>query len=177
MTLEAIDRGGGGRVWRLADLADRQTFDRFIDTIAAAIADRFALKVHVDVTGRWQAYNGWIARLQDTGDGDDDHDRFARLCADLIECLASQPVVGYSPMMRDDSEPMTDMVLRNANEVTALAAGAALYIVRTTALGGADISEPLAPAIMENAAAALQRHPAAAAERFRELMRLTTPWN
>ena len=99
-----------------------------------------------------------------------------RLCADLIECLASQRVVSYSAMMRDASDPMTDVVLHYPNEVTALATGASLYIVRATALTGADISEPLPPAVAENAAAALQRHPQAAAERFRELLRLTTPW-
>ena len=99
-----------------------------------------------------------------------------QLCADLTECLANQRVVSYSAMMRDVSEPMTDVVLRYPNEVTALATGAALYIVRATALTGAEIAEPLAPAVAENAAAALQRHPEAAAERFRELLRLTTPW-
>lgn len=170
------NRPGNERVWRLADLADRQTFDRYIDTVATAIADRFTLKVHVNVAGRWRAYNCWIAKLQDRRDRADDYRRFVRLCADLVECVASQRVITYSALMRDASEPMTDVVLRYPNEVTALAAGASLYIVRATALTGADIAEPLAPAIAENAAAALQRHPEATAERFRELLRLTTPW-
>ena len=170
------ERPGNERVWRLDELADRQTFDRYIDTVATTIADRFTLKVHVNVAGRWRAYNRWIASLQDRHDGTDDHRRFVRLCADLVECLASQRVVGYSPMMRDASDPMTDVVMRYPNEVTALAAGAALYIVRTTALTGADIGEPLPPAVAENAAAALQHHPQAAAERFRELLLLPTPW-
>ncbi len=176
MVFEATDRPGNESVWHLAELADRQTFDRYIDTVATAIADRFTLRVYINVAGRWRAYNGWIARLQDRSNGDDDYQRFVRLCADLVECLASQRVVTYSAMLPDASDPMTDVVLHYPNEVTALATGASLYIVRATALTGADISEPLAPAVAENAAAALQRHPQAAAERFRELLRLTTPW-
>jgi hypothetical protein len=176
MAFEAIHRSGREHVRRLADLADRQVFDHYVDTVATAIADRFTLKVHVNGAGRWRAYNGWIARLQDGNDGQADYRRFVRLCADLVECLASQRVVTYTAMMRDASDPMTDVVLRYPNEVTALSAGAALYIVRATALTGADISEPLPPPVAENAAAALQRQPAAAAERFRELLRLTTPW-
>ena len=176
MVFEATDRPGNERVWHLAELADRQTFDRYVDTVATAIADRFTLRVHINVAGRWRAYNGWIARLKDNSEGGDGHRRFVRLCADLIECLASQRVVTYSAMMRDASDPMTDVVLRYPNEVTALATGAALYVVRATALTGADISEPLPPAVAENAAAAVKRNPSAAAERFRELLRLTTPW-
>ncbi len=176
MAFEATDRPGNERVWRLAELADRQTFDRYIDTVATAIADRFTLRVHINVAGRWRAYNNWIARLQDKDNGENGHRRFVRLCADLVECLASLRVVSYSAMMRDVSDPMTDVVLRYPNEVTALATGASLYIVRATALTGADICEPLAPAVAENAAAALQRNPEAAAERFRELLRLSTPW-
>ncbi len=176
MAFEARDRSGRENVWGLVELADRQTFDRHIDTVATAIADRFTLKVHINVAGRWRAYNRWIARLQDASDGADSHHRFVRLCADLVECLACQSIISYSSMIRDASDPMTDVVLRFPNEVTALAAGAALYIVRATALTGADISEPLPPAVAENAAAALRRNPSAAAERFRELLRLTTPW-
>jgi hypothetical protein len=176
MVFEAVDRSGETRVWRLAELADRQTFDRYLDTVATAIADRFALKVHVNVAGRWRAYNGWIARLQDDGEEPDDYRRFLRLCADLVECLASQRIFTYSAMMRDVSDPMTDVVLAYPNEVTALAAGSALYVVRAMALTGAGIAEPLAPAVAENAAAALHRNPEAAAKRFRELLRLTTPW-
>jgi hypothetical protein len=177
MVFEPIDRSGDSRIWRLAELAERGTFDRYLDTVATAIADRFTLKVHVNVAGRWRAYNGWIARLQDDGVGPDDPHRFVRLCADLVECLASQRVFTYSAMMRDVSDPMTDVVMAYPNEVTALATGSALYIVRATALTGAGISEPLAPAIAENAAAALHRNPEAAAERFRELLRLATPWD
>jgi hypothetical protein len=177
MVFEAVDRSGTTRVWHLAELAERQTFDRYLDTVATAIADRFALKVHVNVAGRWRAYNSWIAKLQDKGEEPDDYHRFARLCADLVECLAGQRVFTYSAMMRDASDPMTDVVLAYPNEVTALAAGSALYIVRATALTGAGIAEPLAPAVAENAAAALQHHPQAAAERFRELLRLSTPWD
>ena len=177
MAFEAVDRSGETRTWRLADLADRQTFDRYLDTAATAIADRFTLKVHTNVAGRWRAYNCWIAKLQDESGEADGHRRFVRLCADLIECLASQRVFTYSAMMRDVSDPMTDVVLAYPNEVTALATGASLFIVRATALTGAGIAESLPPAVVENAAAALHRHPHAAAERFRELLRLTTPWD
>ena len=176
MVFEAVNRSGETRAWRLAELADRQAFDRYLDTVATAIADRFALKVHVNVAGRWRAYNCWIAKLQDDGEEPDDYRRFVRLCADLVECLASQRVFTYSAMMRDVSDPMTDVVLAYPNEVTALATGSALYIVRAMALTGAGIAEPLAPAVAENAAAALHRNPEAAAKRFRELLRLTTPW-
>jgi hypothetical protein len=176
MAFEAIDRPAGEPTWRLAELADRRTFDRIIDTVATAIADRFKLTIHVNAVGRWRAYNRWIAKLQDKRDGADDHRRFVRLCADLVECLASQRSVSYAPTLHDVSEPMTDVVLRYPNEVTALATGAALFVVKATALTGADISEPLAPAVAENAAAALQHRPEAAAQRFRELLRLTTPW-
>jgi hypothetical protein len=175
MGSETVDRPDE-RIWRLAELADRDIFDRHVDMVATAIADRFTLMVHVNVAGRWRAYNGWIARLQDGNGGGVDHRRFVRLCADLVECLARQRVVSYSPMMRGMSEPMTDVVLRYPNEVTALAIGAALYVVKARALTGADIAEPLMPVVAENAAAALQRHPAAAAERFRELLRLSTSW-
>ena len=176
MVFEAIGQPREQRAWSLADLADRRTFDRHIDTVATAIADRFTLKLHIDSTGRWRAYNEWIARLQDGGRGEGDHRRFVRLCADLVECLAGQTVVTYSAMMRDASDPMAEAVLRYPSQMTALAAGAVLYIVRATALTGADISEALDPAVVENAAAALNRNPEAAAGRFRELLRLTTPW-
>ncbi len=176
MAFEAVDRAGGEPLWSLAELADRRAFDRHVGAVATAIADRFAVTVHIDGAGRWRAYNRWIARLQDTRDGADSHHRFVRLCADLVECLACQSVITYSATIGDASDPMTDVVLRYPNEVTALAAGAALYIVRATALTDADIFEPLAPAVAENAAAAVKRNPSAAAERFRELLRLTTPW-
>lgn len=177
MAFEAVDRSGESRIWRLSDLADRQTFDRYLDTVATTIADRFTLKVHVNVAGRWRAYNCWIARLQDESAEADDRGRFVRLCADLVECLASQRVFSYSAMMRDVSDPMTDVILAYPNEVTALATGSSLFIVRATALTGAGIAEPLAPAVAENAAAALHRQPQAAAQRFRELLRLSTPWD
>ena len=176
MAFEAIGWPGDARSWSLADLANRETFDRHIDTVATAIADRFTLKLHINSAGRRRAYNDWIARLTDESSGEDDHRRFVRLCADLIECLTGQTVASYSAMMRDAADPMADVVLRYPNQVAALAAGAALYIVRATALTGADISEPLDPAVVENAAAALNRNPAATAKRFRELLRLTTPW-
>ncbi len=175
MAFEAIARTGDAPAGRLADLAGRQAFDRHIDTVAATIADRFALKIHINVVGRWRAYNAWIATLQDSG-ATVDHQRFVRACSDLIACLAAHRIVSYSAMMRDASDPMTDVVLAYPNEVTALAAGAALYVVKVAALTGSDPSEPLPPAVAENAAANLRRHTQEAANRFRELLRLKTPW-
>jgi hypothetical protein len=176
MAVKAVLPGSGERVWGLADLADRQAFDRFFDGVATAIADRFVVRIHINVAARWRAHNGWIATLQDAGSGAAGHERFIRACADLIACLASRRVVSYSAMMRGSSDPMLDVVLRYPNEVTALAAGASLYAVKVAALTGTDPSEPLAPAIAENAAANLQRHPQEAATRFRALLRLSTPW-
>ena len=175
MAFEAVAPSREEPVWRLADLAERRAFDRYVGMVATAIADRFAVAVHIDGAGRWRAYNGWIARLQNGPDSAINDYRFAATCAELIECLAGHRVVTYAAGERDVSDPMTDVVLRYPNEVTALAAGAALYIVRAAALNGDEIAEPLAPAVAENAAAALQRQPAGAAERFRELLRLATP--
>ncbi len=174
MAVEAIARSA--LAWSLAELADRPAFDRYLDAIATAIADRFTVRVHVNVAGRRHAYNDWIATLQDGKASVADHRRFIRMCADLIATLASRRIVGYSAMIRDASDPMGEVVLRYPNEITALAAGASLYITRVTALTGIDPSEPLEPSIAENAAAHLRRHPKEAAERFRELLQLSTPW-
>jgi hypothetical protein len=70
---------------------------------------------------------------------------------------------------------MVDTVLACPDEVTALAAGAALYVIRVRELTGADPSVPLSAMVIENAAASLRRRPAAAT-RFRELLQLSTPW-
>jgi hypothetical protein len=166
----------GERLWGLGDLADRQTFDRYLDAVATALADRFAVRVHVNVAARRRAFNDWIATLQEGAPERAGHERFIKACADLIACLGSRRIVSFSAMMREDSDPMSDVVLRFPNEVTALATGAAFYITRVAALTGADPSEPIPPAVAENAAALLRRHPQETAERFRELLRLTTPW-
>jgi hypothetical protein len=176
MAVEAILPGSDERTWALADLAERRNFDRFFDGVATAIADRFVVRIHINVAARWRAYNGWIATLQDGDAEAAGYQRFIRACSDLVACLASRRVVTYSALMRGGSDPMMDVVLRYPNEVTALAAGAALYAVKVTALTGTDPSEPLSPDVAENAAANLQRHPQEAAARFRELLRLTTPW-
>jgi len=166
----------GERLWGLGDLADRQTFDRYLDAVATSLADRFTVRVHINVAARWRAFDDWIATLQDDTPESAGHQRFIKVCADLIACLASRRIVGFSAMMREDSDPMSDVVLRYPNEVTALATGAALYITRIAALTGEDPSEPIPPAVAENAAALLRRHPQETAQRFRELLRLTTPW-
>jgi hypothetical protein len=177
MPIEALARAGGNRIQRLADLADRAGFDGYLGEVAATIADRFTLQVHVNFAARWRAYNGWIACLQDGGRVAADHQRFLRVVADLIAILGSRRIVTYSAMMRGRSDPMLDVVLKYPNEITALTAGAALYTSEVSALTGRDPSEALTPLVAENAAALLRRQPLEAAARFRELLRLSTPWS
>ncbi|CAN5161857.1 hypothetical protein BH10PSE12_BH10PSE12_24550 [soil metagenome] len=176
MPVEAFARVPGVNVWGLAALADRAVFDRHIEMTATAIADRFTLKVHRDLSAQQAAYAAWIASLQD-GPAGADHRRFVRACADLIASLASERLVTYSAMMRDATDPMIDIVLAYPTEVTALSAGAALYSIKVAGLTGRDPATSLSPFVVENAAALLRRHPHEAALRFRELLLLTTPWN
>jgi hypothetical protein len=70
---------------------------------------------------------------------------------------------------------MLGTILAYGNEVTALAAGAAVYALAVEDLTGTSPAEPLPALVVENAAAGLRKHPEAAL-RFRELLRLTTPW-
>ena len=177
MAVEAFARHREASVWSLAALADRAVFDRHYEMTATAIADRFTLKVHRDLVAQHRAYGAWIASLQDPAPAAADHRRFIRACADLIASLAAHRIVGYSAMMRDATDPMIDVVLQYPGEVTALAAGSALYSIKVTGLTGRDPATSLPPFVVENAAAHLRRHPHEAALRFRELLQLTTPWS
>ncbi len=70
---------------------------------------------------------------------------------------------------------MIGVVIKYPNEVTALAAGAAIYALRVAELTGEDAGGGLPAMVIENAAANLNRHPEAAVK-FRELLQLATPW-
>jgi hypothetical protein len=78
-------------------------------------------------------------------------------------------------MVREPDDRMTSIVLKYGNEVAALAAGAALYSIVVENLTGTSPAEPLPAELVENAAAALRKN-SEAAIRFRELLRLSTPW-
>ena len=69
---------------------------------------------------------------------------------------------------------MSKAVLQYGNEITAFAAGAAVYVPIVEDITGEPASEPLSTLVVGNAAAAFRRHPEAAL-RFRELLRLATP--
>lgn len=175
MGAEAVALGIDARPWTLATLADEDGFARYHDAIAGAIADRFTLKVHINPGGRQRAFAAWIAALAEREVAAIDHRDFIAVCAGLIASLAAHTVVSYSPMVGDRADRMVDTVLACPDEVTALAAGAALYVIRVRELTGADPSVPLSAMVVENAAASLRRRPAAAT-RFRELLQLSTPW-
>ena len=172
---EALALGAERRPWSLAELADEPAFDRHIETVAAAIADRFTLKTHVNIVARRMAFIAWIDGLAADARSPTDYRAFVAVCASLIASLARHRVVSYSAMIRDPADRMIDTILRYGNEVTALAAGAAIYALRVGELTGADAGGELSPLIVENAAASLNRHPEAAAK-FRELLQLGTPW-
>ena len=176
MAVEAFARPPAASVWSLAAFAERNVFHRHYEMAATAIADRFILKVHRDLGAQHRAYAAWIASLQDAPPVAADHRRFIRACADLIASLAAHRIVSYSAMMRDATDPMIDVVLDYPGEVTAFAAGAALYVLKVSGLTGRDPSISLAPFVVENAAASLRRHPHEASLRFRELLQLETPW-
>jgi len=168
----AID---AGIAWSIAELADEAAFDRHLDAVATAIAERFTLKVHLNIVARRLAYIAWIEGLQRGERRPVDYRDFVGVCANLIASLARHRVVSFSAMIRDPADRMIGAVLMYPNEVTALAAGASVYALRVGELAGANVSEPLSAAIVESAAANLRRHPEAAI-RFRELLRLGTPW-
>lgn len=161
--------------WSLATLADEAAFDRHIEAVAAAIADSFTLKVHTNVVARRLAFKAWIDNLQRNERAPIGHADFVASCAALISAIARHRVVSFSAMIRDPADRTIDTVLRYPNEVTALAAGAAIYTLRVTELTGRSPAVPLTAMILENAAAALHRHPTAAVK-FRELLQLSTPW-
>lgn len=172
---EAIALDAGTRAWGLAALAEEPEFDRHIEAVATAIADRFTLKVHVNVAARRAAFADWIDRVSADGRRPLDHRAFVAVCAGLIAALAAHRVVGYSAMIRDPSDVMVGILLKFGNEVTALAAGAAVYALAIEDLTGNSPADPLPPMVVENATANLRKHPEAAL-RFRELLRLSTPW-
>ena len=172
---EALAIGADAKPWSLASLADEAAFDRHIETVAGAIADAFTLKMHQNIVARRLAYTAWIDGLQQKERSPVDYRDFVAVCANLIASIARHRVVSYSAMIRDPADRMIDTVLKYPNEVTALAAGAAIYTLRVGELTGMDGGEPLSAMIVENAAANLRRHPEAAAK-FRELLQLATPW-
>ena len=172
---EAAARRADRGPWSLVALVDEAAFDRHVYMVATAIADRFTLKIHQNVVARRMAFIAWIDSLAAIDRATIDYRSFVAVCAALIASLARHRVVSYSAMIRDPADTMIKAILKYPNEVTALAAGAALYDLRVGALTGEPAGEPLAPLVVENAAANLARHPEAAA-RFRELLRLGTPW-
>jgi hypothetical protein len=161
----------------LASLCDEANFDRYIDTVANAIAGRFALKVHKNVVARRMAFTAWIAALARMSRPQIDYRSFIAVCATLIDTVARHRTLSYSAMIRDPGDSMVEVAIRYPNEVTALAAGAALYDLYVSHVAGGSVIEPLSPLVMGNAAANLAGHPKAAAARFRELLRLSTPWS
>jgi len=162
--------------WTLAALADEPSFDRHYETVAAAIADCIAAKVHINILARRQAFADFINSLDGIDTGSLSYRHFIGVCASLIASLGGQRIIAYSTVARDPPDRMVDAVVKYPNEVTALASGAAVYLLRVRDLTGVDPSLPLSALVMENAAAQLRRR-ADAAIRFRELLRLTTPWS
>lgn len=172
---DAIDLDGSERPWSLAALAERAAFDRHIETTATAIADRFALKVHINVAARDAAFADWIDRVRAENRRRLDYRSFVAVCAGLIAALAARRVVSYSALVVDPADGLLGTILAYGNEVTALSAGAAVYALAVEDLTGTSPAEPLRALLVESAAASLRKHPEAAL-RFRELLRLTTPW-
>ncbi len=172
---EAIELHADVGAWSLAALADAAAFDRHHIAVAAAIADRIGAGVDIDVDARRAAFADWIASLQEPGDVETDEAAFTAVCARLIAALARHPIVTYAWTSEAPPDRMAAAVLTFPNEVTALASGAAVYLLRVRALTGIDPSTSLSALIIENAAANLRRS-AETATRFRELLQLTTPW-
>ena len=172
---KALAFGPEARAWSLVALAEEAEFDLHIHTVATAIADRFTLKVHQSIVPRRMAFIAWIDTLA-TDDGSPlDYRSFVAVCANLIASIARHRLINYSAMIRDPANRMIDAVLKYPNEVTALAAGAAIYELRIADMTGGPSGGPLPALIIENAAANLSRHPEAAVK-FRELLQLGTPW-
>jgi len=172
---EAALRSPETRPWSLASLADEVAFDRLVETTAMAIADRFTLKVHQNVVARRMAYIAWIDKLSADNLPAMDYRAFVTACANLIASIARYRLVSFSAMIRDPDSRIIGVVLQYPNEVTALAAGAALYQLRIGELTGEPTAAGLPAIVVENAAANLARH-SEAATRFRELLQLHTPW-
>jgi hypothetical protein len=161
--------------WNLATLADEAGFEGLINAVSSAVADRFTLKVHQNVVARRMAYTAWIDSMANDTLSSIDYRAFITVCGNLIAAIARHRVVSFSAMIRDPDNRMIGVVLKYPNEVTALAAGAALYGIRVGELTGRPAGDPLPAMLIENAAANLSRHPEAAVK-FRELLKLSTPW-
>lgn len=172
---DALALGSKAGAWSLAGLAEEAEFNRHVETAATAIADRFALKVHLNIVARRRAFADWIGRACAEEKRPPDYRTFIAVCAGLIGALARQRVVGYSAMLRHPSDRMVETLVKYGNEATALAVGAAVYSLAVADLTGNAPGEPLAALVIESAAANLRRHPEAAL-RFRELLKLSTPW-
>jgi hypothetical protein len=160
----------------LAELTDQARFEVTYDAVAASLADRFTLQTHYNIAEMQDAYAVWIAKCAATG-GDLDYRHFISVIALLIESLARHRIVTYTPMMRPAGrpDPYLEVVLKFPSEATALIVGASTYAVAVERLTGRDPSVALSPLVLENAAAILRRRPDAA-NRFRELLQLATPW-
>src|SRR5262249_50735375 len=128
-----------------------------------------------NVVARRLAYKAWIDNLQRSERGSIGPTDFIAMCASLISALARHRVISFSAMIRDPADRTIDTVLKYPNEVTALPAGAAIYTLPISEMTGRSPAVPISPMVLENAAAALHRHPTAAAK-FRELLQLSTPW-
>lgn len=172
---EALAIEGATRPWTLAALADEEEFDLYVEAAAVAIADRFTFQVHINTTGRAAAFADWITSVRSVGKQPPDHRAFISVCAGLIAALATHRVVSYSAMIGARNDRLAGVVLKYGNEATALAVGSGLYALAVEDLTGASPSEQLDGLVVENAADNLRRHPEAAT-RFRELMRLSNPW-
>jgi len=162
--------------WHLAALADEASFNRHYATVAAAIAEPIAARADINAAARRHAFADWIDSLQGIDAEAVGHRHFIAACASLIASLARHPVVVYSPTTAEAPDRMAAAILKYPNEVTALASGAAVYLLRIRDMTGVDPGVPLSALLVENAAANLRRD-AEAAVRFRELMRLATPWS
>jgi hypothetical protein len=162
------------RPWTLAALADEAEFDRHVEAAATAIADRYTLNGHINLAARRRAYQDFIdgVRLQPTPL---DYRAFVGVCAALIAALSTHRVVTFSAMSVAPNQ-IGATVLRYGNEVAALAAGGALYAAAVEGMTASQSGETLSAFLWENAAASLRRQPEETAVRFRELLRLPTPW-
>jgi hypothetical protein len=172
---DAIALDAGARAWSLAALAEEAEFDRHLEAAATAIADRFTLKVHIDIEARRDAFADWIQRVRAADRRPLDYRAFVAVCAGMIAALAAHRVVSYSAMTGGPLDGTMAVLLKYGTEATALVAGAAVYALAIEDLTGASPAEPLPALVVENAAANLRKHPEAAL-RFRELLRLSTPW-
>ena len=107
--------------WSLSSLADETGFGHYLDTVAAAIADRFTLKIHQNLIARRMAFIAWIDSLAAIDRATVDFRSFIAICGALVGSLARHRVVSYSAMIRDPGDAMIGVILKFPNEVTALA--------------------------------------------------------